>query len=91
MTIHKRPHTNRTNGPVSARGEPSSTRRSSGARNATIKKSTSARGENPKAHFDRYIKLAEAAATQGEKVDAQNYYQHAEHYFRTMKFDKTEE
>lgn len=39
----------------------------------------------PKVSFDRYIALARAAATAGNAIEAENYYQHAEHYFRLMK------
>lgn len=38
----------------------------------------------PKNSFDRYTALARAAATTGDVVDAENYYQHAEHYYRLM-------
>jgi hypothetical protein len=32
--------------------------------------------------FERYIALAQEAATSGDRVAAENLYQHAEHYFR---------
>jgi Domain of unknown function (DUF4167) len=32
--------------------------------------------------FERYVALAREAATAGERVAAENLYQHAEHYFR---------
>ena len=34
--------------------------------------------------FERYIALAREAATSGDRIAAENYYQHAEHYFRVM-------
>ena len=34
--------------------------------------------------FERYIALAREAATSGDRVAAENLYQHAEHYFRVM-------
>src|SRR5262245_48485728 len=34
--------------------------------------------------YERYIALADAAVLRGDPVEAQNYYQHAEHYFRVM-------
>ncbi len=37
-----------------------------------------------KARFDRYVTLAREAAALGNRIDAENYYQHAEHYFRLM-------
>ncbi len=33
---------------------------------------------------DRYLALAQVAASAGDAVEAENYYQHAEHYFRLM-------
>lgn len=41
-------------------------------------------GGNPQQSFDRYVALARSAATSGDRVEAENYYQHAEHYFRLM-------
>src|SRR5262245_42246398 len=34
--------------------------------------------------YERYIALADAAVLRGDPIEAQNYYQHAEHYFRVM-------
>src|SRR5207248_8048625 len=35
--------------------------------------------------FERYVALAREAATSGDRVAAENFYQHAEHYFRVTK------
>jgi hypothetical protein len=32
--------------------------------------------------FERYVALAREAATTGDRIAAENFYQHAEHYFR---------
>lgn len=40
---------------------------------------------NAKSNYERYITLARAAALTGDRVETENYYQHAEHYFRLMK------
>ena len=40
---------------------------------------------DPKTSFDRYTALARAAATSGDAIESENYYQHAEHFFRLMK------
>ena len=40
---------------------------------------------NPKAQYARYVELARAAALTGDTVETENYYQHAEHYFRMMR------
>ena len=34
--------------------------------------------------FERYISLAREAAASGDRIAAENLYQHAEHYFRVM-------
>jgi len=34
--------------------------------------------------FERYIALAREAAASGDRITAENLYQHAEHYFRIM-------
>jgi len=35
-------------------------------------------------NYDRYLALAQAELQAGDRVAAENYYQHAEHYFRMM-------
>jgi len=35
-------------------------------------------------NYERYMELARTEALAGNTVGAENYYQHAEHYFRTM-------
>jgi hypothetical protein len=39
---------------------------------------------NAQRNYERYLALARAEAQNGNKVAAENYYQHAEHYFRTL-------
>ena len=46
-------------------------------------------GVNAKAQYERYVTLARAAALTGDAVETENYYQHAEHYFRMMR-ERTE-
>ena len=38
-----------------------------------------------KRQYERYLALARAATLDGDVVEAQNFYQHAEHFFRTMR------
>lgn len=38
-----------------------------------------------KRHYERYISLARDAASTGDPIEAENLFQHAEHYFRTMR------
>jgi uncharacterized protein DUF4167 len=36
-------------------------------------------------NYERYLALAREATSNGDVVEAENYHQHAEHYFRVMK------
>jgi hypothetical protein len=38
-----------------------------------------------KRNYERYVALARDAAAAGDTIEAENYYQHAEHYLRTMR------
>lgn len=40
------------------------------------------RAHNAKKSYERYIELAQAAALAGDRVEAENFLQHAEHHFR---------
>jgi len=40
---------------------------------------------NAKRNHDRYMALARAAMLAGDRVEAENCHQHAEHYFRLMR------
>lgn len=37
--------------------------------------------------FERYVALAREASSAGDRIAAENFYQHAEHYFRIMNAD----
>jgi hypothetical protein len=39
---------------------------------------------SPHQIFERYVALAREASTSGDRVAAENLYQHAEHYFRVI-------
>ena len=39
---------------------------------------------NAQRSYERYLALAQAHAQSGDVIGAENYYQHAEHYFRSM-------
>ena len=39
-------------------------------------------------NYERYLALAQEEARSGNIVAAENYYQHAEHYYRTMSRDR---
>jgi Domain of unknown function (DUF4167) len=40
-----------------------------------------------KKNYERYLAMAQAEVQAGDRVAAENYYQHAEHYFRLMSSD----
>jgi hypothetical protein len=44
--------------------------------------------QNAQRNYERYLELAQAEARAGDRVAAENYYQHAEHYFRMMSSDR---
>ena len=43
--------------------------------------------QNARRNYERYLALARAEAQNGNTVGAENYYQYAEHYFRSMSSD----
>ena len=53
--------------------------------NAT--RSESKGSHNAQRNYERYLALAQAEVQSGNTVGAENYYQHAEHYFRSMSSD----
>jgi hypothetical protein len=50
-------------------------------------RSGSGHPQNAQKEYERYLALARAEAQAGNTVGAENYYQHAEHYFRSMRSD----
>lgn len=44
--------------------------------------------QNAQRNYERYLALAQAESLSGNRVEAENYYQHAEHYFRSMAADR---
>ncbi|MET4260702.1 hypothetical protein ABIC09_005665 [Bradyrhizobium sp. S3.12.5] len=40
---------------------------------------------NAQRHYERYLALARAEALKGDRIAAENYFQHAEHYLRSMR------
>jgi hypothetical protein len=41
-------------------------------------------GQSVRTNYERYLALARAQTLAGDQIEAENSYQHAEHYFRTM-------
>ena len=48
------------------------------------------RSQNARRNYEQYLTLAQAEAQNGNTVAAENYYQYAEHYFRSMTSDSEE-
>jgi hypothetical protein len=44
--------------------------------------------QNAQRSYERYLALAQAQAQSGDVIGAENYYQHAEHYLRSMSTDQ---
>ena len=44
--------------------------------------------QNAQRSYERYLALAQAQAQSGDVIGAENYYQHAEHYYRSMSSDR---
>ena len=44
--------------------------------------------QNAQRNYERYLGLAQAEVQAGNVIGAENYYQHAEHYFRSMSTDR---
>jgi hypothetical protein len=45
--------------------------------------------QNFQRSYERYLSLARAEALSGDRIVAENYFQHAEHYFRAMRENQT--
>ena len=46
--------------------------------------SQASNARNAQRNYERYLALARAEALVGDRIVAENYFQHAEHYFRSM-------
>ena len=44
--------------------------------------------QNAQKNYERYLALAHAQAQSGDRIGAENYYQHTEHYFRSMRSNR---
>jgi len=43
--------------------------------------------QNAQQNYERYLALGRAQALSGDRIAAENYFQHAEHYLRSMRED----
>jgi Domain of unknown function (DUF4167) len=49
-----------------------------------LPRSQARNAQNFQRNYERYLALARAEALAGDRIAAENYFQHAEHYFRSM-------
>ena len=63
---------------VPRRPQPARTNEPSGFRGSQARN-----GQNAQRNYERYLALARAEALTGDRIQAENYFQHAEHYFRS--------
>jgi hypothetical protein len=76
------------NGPrpiISARHRPAAARSKRWTSSAARPEPTGP--QNARRNYERYLALARAETQIGNTVGAENYYQYAEHYFRSMSSD----
>jgi phosphoglycolate phosphatase-like HAD superfamily hydrolase len=80
------------NGPEAIMNVHQANRAASFAARGNRSRSSSARpesnvGQGAKRSYERYLALARAETQAGNVIEAENYYQHAEHFFRSMGID----
>ena len=46
------------------------------------------KSQNARRNYEQYLALARAEALAGNTIGAENYYQYAEHYFRSLSSDQ---
>jgi hypothetical protein len=56
-----------------------------GRTNAANRRRENGSAGNAHRNYERYLALAREATLNGDVVEAENFFQHAEHYFRTMR------
>ena len=49
-----------------------------------FRRSNTKPGQNAQRNYQRYLELARAETLNGDRIAAENYFQHAEHYLRSM-------
>ena len=79
VTAQPRPNAKLTAGAAHRRSPPVRRNESSGFSRPKAKITQSA-----EKNYERYLALARAEALRGDRIAAENYFQHAEHYFRSM-------
>jgi hypothetical protein len=82
VTARPRPNAKIITGATPRRTQPARRNESSG-----FLRSQPRNAQSAERNYQRYLVLARAEALTGDRVAAENYFQHAEHYFRSMAKD----
>jgi hypothetical protein len=82
VTARPRPNAKIITGAKPRRSQPLRRNESSG-----FPRSQPRNAQSAERNYQRYLVLARAEALTGDRVAAENYFQHAEHYFRSMAKD----
>jgi hypothetical protein len=69
---------------MSRRSQPTQRNEPSGFPRPQARNAQNAQRNNAQRNYERYLALAHAEAVAGDRIVAENYFQHAEHYFRSM-------
>jgi hypothetical protein len=75
----RRPNAEPMSNAMPRRSQPARRNASSG-----FPRSQARNAQNAQRSYERYLALARAEALAGDLIAAENYFQHAEHYFRSM-------
>jgi hypothetical protein len=81
-TTQPRPNAKVVTGATPRRSQPSRKNESFG-----FARSQPRNAQNAERNYQRYLVLARAETLTGDRVAAENYFQHAEHYLRSMAKD----
>jgi hypothetical protein len=70
--------------PAAAQPRPNSAQQRPQFRTAGLRQPNARPPQNAQAKYEYYLARARAEALAGDVIAAENYYQHAEHYLRSM-------
>jgi hypothetical protein len=75
--------------PVTAQLRPNAQRTRAARRNKSsgFPRPPARNAQSAERNYERYLVLARAEALAGDRIAAENYFQHAEHYLRSMAKD----
>jgi len=70
------------------RSSPNRTRRWTSSGTSSAARPETKDPQNARRNYERYLALAQAEVQAGDTIGAENFYQYAEHYFRSMSSDR---